>query len=202
MMSRFLVFLFASLIILLLYCIAIYAYTLIAKRRVDSTMEKASIIKRTAELSKEMNELESLIRKYKSIQKYLGGIDTLFEVFLEDENSIRVLSLKTFDPARLALLQEYRRATKHVQDLVCAYSELLRDIYKRKHPIKYTIELAIKNMFWKVAFVYVFFLIMYKRITGTLPEIGKNEKRLDLKADKKDYDRLKDAEPGLCSATI
>ena len=201
-MSRFFVFLFASLIILLLYCIAIYVYTWIAKRKISQTMEKASIIRRTANLNKEIKEQASLIHKHKAIQKYLGGIDTLLEVFLENENSIRIVSLKTFDPTRLALLREYRRATKHVQHFVIDYSELLRDIYKRKHPIKYTIDLAIKNLLWKVTFVYVFFLIMYKRITGTLPDIGKNEKRLDLKADKKDYDRLKDAEPGLCSATI
>jgi len=202
-MSNFAVFFLAAMIILLIYCVAIYMTAFAARIRINKSTEKYEIINRAAKLNKKVMEQGESLKKYNEIYKYLSSVEPLLNQFMEDDKKLNIVSISVFDPKRLALLNEYRKATKKTKSLLLTYSDLLTDLYKRAHPVKFAFNRIKTKGMWLVAYVYVFFIIMYKSITGTLPAIkGSPEKQLNFQADKRDYERLKDAEPGLCSATL
>lgn len=201
-MSKLLVFLLASIIILLLYIVVIIIAFLRSRVKLNNSLEYSRIINRIEKVWNEISYNKSDFERYKEINDYINSISVLFERFLDDEESIHIISVGVFDDRRLLLLKEYKKAPGYIKRIVTKYSDLLCDIYKRKHPIKYQYEKVKTRSVWWFAYCYVYFCIMYKKVTGALPRNNRKEIPFTLKADGKDYKRLKNVEPGICNASL
>ena len=77
------------------------------------------------------------IEQYPTLHDYVKGINPLFNDYLLNFRKARIIRNDRPKDEMMKFREEYRQASTQIQKLVQRYAELLKNIYRTKHPIRF-----------------------------------------------------------------
>lgn len=135
--NQYMVFAIASIgIFLLVVVYAVWNY-LKMKSFVNRALSSARISLEIVEVKCLYSKKKSALQKYPTLYNYVKGIDSLFEDYVVDFSKAKIVRYDRPKEEMRMFRDEYKQASKFIQELVQRYADLIKSIYRTKYPVRF-----------------------------------------------------------------
>lgn len=138
--EKFSAFLFAVAFIFVLTILYVIVEYIRVKLYVKKTVFHEKLTLEIVNIQALFMREKKALKRYPTLYKYVAGINSLFDNYLIDFRKAKIVRYDRPKEELRTFKREYREASTRIQELVHRYAELIKNIYRVNHPVRFLLD--------------------------------------------------------------